>query len=412
MSVSPFYFVALAALLLLSAFFSGSEAALFSLRRAQVRALSERPGGGALGRLLEEPRRILVSILLGNLLVNIFTTSTATALLVGLLGERGGGYAFLLMALLIIVFGEIFPKTIALRWAERIAVLAAYPLRVFHAAVLPARLLLSAFSEAVIARVRRGLGAPARSYTSEELVTALSIARREGAVGELEYQMLANALSFRDKVVKEIMTPNVQVVSASVQTGRVELVRAFAGSGFSRIPVYDRSPDDIIGVLHIKDLIADDAASSETDLRARLRAPYFVPETTAINAVYHELQTRQLHIAIVLDEYSSFAGIVTVEDILEELVGEIRDARDSKAPSYMSLDERRMVVSGTMEIDEFNEVFGADIEDDDHETIAGYVMGATGRIPREGETIVIEGLRFHIVSAQLHRIRKMRVERA
>jgi putative hemolysin len=213
-------------------------------------------------------------------------------------------------------------------------------------------------------------------------------------------------------VVKEIMTPNVHVVSAPLASRRADLVRVFARSGFSRIPIYDDSPDSIIGVLHIKDIIAADAASSEADLRARARAPFFVPESTAINAVYHELQTRKLHMAIVLDEYSSFAGIVTVEDILEELVGEIRDARDSQAPTYVSLDARRIVVSGAMAIDEFNEVFGADVEDEDHETIAGYVMGVIGRIPREGETIVIGALRFHILSAQPSRIRKMRVERA
>jgi len=385
---------------------------LFSLGRMRVRALAERPGAGReLARLLEQPRRVLVSILLGNLLVNIFMTSTATALLIGILGDAGGGYAFLLMSSLIIVFGEILPKTIALGWAERSALLAAYPLRIFHGLVLPVRALLSAVSEMVIASARRRLGAPARSHTPEELVTALRIAHRERTIGPLEFRMLANALSFRHKVVKEIMTPNVSVVSAPLGARRAELVQIFARSGFSRIPIYDDSPDDIVGVLHIKDIIAPDAAGSEADLRARLRAPFFVPESTAINAVYHELQTRNLHIAIVLDEYSSFAGIVTVEDILEELVGEIRDARAPKAPKYVTLDARRIVINGAMEIDEFNEVFGADIEDDENETVAGYVMGVTGRIPREGETIVIGALRFHIVSAQPNRIRKMRVER-
>jgi putative hemolysin len=149
----------------------------------------------------------------------------------------------------------------------------------------------------------------------------------------------------------------------------------------------------------------------EDDLRERLHDPFFVQETTPISQVYNEMQQNKAHAAVVLDEFGSFAGVVTTEDVLEELVGEIRDARDPRTESFMRIDDSRIVVNGTMEIDEFNEVFGANIVDEDHETLAGYVLGRTGSIPREGETVEIDDLRFFIVSAQPHRVRKLRVER-
>jgi putative hemolysin len=406
------HLLALIVLLCLSAFFSGSEAALFSLTRSQVRSLANTsPAGREIKRLLEHPRKLLVSILLGNLVVNIFATSAATAIFISSFGDRGAGYAFLLMSGLIILFGEIFPKAVALHGSQRIAAAVIFPLRAFHAAVLPVRVPLSMFSDSVIAFLGRRIGQSKRSFTWEELITALRIAESEGEVGRYEYEVLSNVLEFREKIVKEIMTPSIHVVSASVRSHRSDLMRLFAESRYSRVPIHDRSPDDIVGVLHIKDLVDPAAAVSERDLRGRMRHPFFVQETTPIAQLYSEMQLRQEHAAIVLDEFGSFAGIVTTEDILEELVGEIRDARDPRTAHYMRLDDNRIVVLGSMEIDDFNRVFGAGIEDDEVETVAGYVMGRTGRVPREGETIELGSLRFHVISAQPNRIRKMRVER-
>ncbi|MCH7549120.1 MAG: HlyC/CorC family transporter [Candidatus Krumholzibacteriota bacterium] len=404
--------IALVALLSFSAFFSGSEAALFSLTRSQLRSMREGTvAGRRVARLLAEPRPLLVSILLGNLIVNIIATSMATAVMFRIFGPKGLGYAFLGMSALIMLVGEILPKTIALHWSVRFATLAIFPLNVFHTLVLPLRVPLSRISDAVIDRARSRIGQAKRSFTWEELLTALRISRREGSLGEFEYEILANVIEFRHKIVKEIMTPSIDVLSASVRTGRADLIRRFADSGHSRMPVFDSSTDDIIGVLHIKDLIDSYAAGSEEDLRSRLREPYFVQETTPIDVVYGELQQKKRPIAMVIDEYTSFAGVVTIEDILEELVGEIRDARDPKTQPYMKVGDRQIVVSGSMEIDEFNEVFDAALMDSEHETMAGFVIGLTGRIPREGESFEAHGYRFQIVSAQPNRIRKLRVER-
>lgn len=407
-----FYLLALGALLVLSAFFSGSEAALYSLTRPQIRALSDRTSaGGLIARLLEKPRSLLVSILLGNLIVNIFATSTATAIMLDMFGEKGLGYAFLSMSALIMLFGEIFPKTIAMHWSERFAVLIIVPLRVFHLLVAPMRFPMAVVADKFVNAANRRLGQPKIFFTTEELVTAVKLGTAGNAAAVFEYEVLTNILEFRDKIVKEIMTPSIHVVSRPVWSDRSELIEYFLESGLSRLPIHGDSPDDIVGILHIKDLIDPAAARNEKELRALLREPVYFPETAPINELYEELQKRKAHIAVVIDEYASFVGVVTIEDILEELVGDIKDARDPKIAPFMLLDSRRIVVPGAMEIDDFNRVFNVRIFDDEHETVAGYVTGRTGRIPREGEIINAGGLRFYIISAQPNRIRKMRVEK-
>jgi CBS domain containing-hemolysin-like protein len=406
------FLVPLLFLLAISAFFSGSEAALYSLTRPQVRTLEERsPAGRLVGKMLKTPRKLLVTILIGNLVVNIFATSTATAILLEAFGQRGVGYAFLIMSALIMAFGEIIPKVVSLRWSTRMSVLSIIPLRVFHVIVTPLRLPLSWISDGIISWLRRRLGRPKPHLAWDELITAVQIGRTSGAVELFEYEVLSNVLAFREKIVKEIMTPSIDVVSQPVTASRAELLQAFLVNGYSRIPIHGESHDDITGILHIKDVIEPDAAADEQALRALLREPFFIPETAPIDDLYKELQSRQSHVAVVIDEYASFVGIATIEDILEELVGEIRDARDPKVEPFMRIDEKRVVVPGTMEIDDFNAEFGTNIIDEEHETIAGYVTGFTGRIPREGEVFEEGGLRFQIISAQPNRIRKLRVER-
>jgi putative hemolysin len=180
---------------------------------------------------------------------------------------------------------------------------------------------------------------------------------------------------------------------------------------FSRVPVYGETADDIRGIVHIKELAAAADTVPSFDINRILRPPYYVPESTRISKLFKDLGQQRSQLALVIDEYGSYVGVVTMEDILEELVGEIHDSKEVRKEDYTLVDGDRIIVQGTMEIDEFNQVFKTDIEDEENETIAGYVIGVTGSIPREGETIDIGDLRFHIISAQPNRIRKMRVEK-
>jgi putative hemolysin len=408
----PVYFAGLVVLLLLSAFFSGSEAALFSLSRTQTRALKQNsPGGRLAARLLEHPRALLVTILICNLTVNVFASSFATSLSLRTFGQAGLWIAFAGMSIVVMLATEVVPKVVGMHWAQRVAPVLAYPLAVVHTVLLPVRIPLAALSDAVSGPIRRRLGAARPSYTWEELLTAVRHARREGTLGAFEYEMISHMLEFREKVVKEIMTPSIHVTSAPVTATREELLALFRTSRRSRIAIHGESPDDVIGILHVKDLVDDDVARTQEDLRTRMREPFFIQESAAIVDLHHELQRRKIHIAVVIDEHASFAGIVTTEDILEQLIGEIRDARDARTAPFHRIDERRIVVNGTMEIDQFNEVFDTTLRDAHHETMAGFLLGLMGRIPREGESVEAEGLRFHVISAQPNRIRKLRVEK-
>lgn len=408
----PLYFAGLVVLLLLSAFFSGSEAALFSLSRAQIRALKLRsPGGRLAGRLLERPRALLVTVLICNLTVNVFASSFATSLSLRAFGEAGLWVAFAAMSVVVMLATEVVPKVIGLHWSQRVAPVLAYPLALFHALLLPVRVPLAALSDAVTGPIRNRLGAARPSYTWDELLTAVRLARREGSLGAFEYEMLSHVLEFRQKVVKEIMTPSIHVTSAPVTATRGELLDVFRTSRRSRIPIHGESPDDVIGILHVKDLVDESAARTEEDLRSRMHETLFIQENASIVDLYGELQRRKIHIAVVIDEHASFAGVATTEDILEQLIGEIHDGRDARTQPFQRIDERRIIVNGTMEIDHFNEVFETSLRDERHETLAGYVIGIMGRIPRDGESIESDGLRFQVISAQPNRVRKLRVEK-
>jgi putative hemolysin len=406
------YIILLAVLLLFSAFFSGSEAALFSLRRTQLNVLeSSSSAGKMIHRLRSIPRKLLVSILIGNLFVNIFATSAVTSISIRMFGERGVGLSFALMSILILVVGEIIPKAIALNRPRKFSLLVVYPMSFFHLLFLPIRAPLFFVTETVIKFLKRQLGAARMYFTHEELLTAVRISRYEGDLGKFEHEVLANILAFRSKIVREIMTPSVSVFSLPAAMRIEELFDAVVRRDFSRVPIHGESSDEIIGILHIKDLLRGTTNGVGAQVTGLLRPVYYVPETAPVAELFQELAARKTHLAVVIDEYGSFVGIITMEDILEEIVGEIRDAGEPRTEAYKLVSDKKIIVLGTMEIDKFNQVFKTGIEDEEHETVAGYLLGATGKIPHEGETIVIGNLKFHIISARPNAIKKLRVEK-
>ncbi len=408
----PLHLIALAVLILLSAFYSSSEAALFSLSRSNVGQLESRsPAGRQVARLLARPRRVLITILIGNLTVNVLATSVATSLAIGFFGEKGLGIAFAGMSLVILIFGEILPKVVGVNRPQTFALANAYLLRFFHVLFAPIRWPMARLSDAVIDILKQRLGSAVRHFSKDELITALDIGRDAGHFGDFEHELLSNIMEFRETTVKEIMTPSINVISVPLSLGVEDILDQMVKSGYSRVPVCGETTDDIRGIVHIKDLARISAVDEDAEIGDVLMPPYYIPESAKISFLFNELARQRAHIAFVIDEYGSFVGIVTMEDVLEEIVGEIHDSKQPVTPVYTIAAGGRIVVLGTMEIEEFNNVFGTDLVDEEHETMAGYVMGATGRIPRAGETLEIGRLRFHIISAQPNRIRKMRIER-
>jgi putative hemolysin len=407
-----FHLIALAVLLLFSGFFSGSEAALFSLDRSQRKSLENRSRSGReIVRQLRSPRKLLTTILIGNLIVNVFATSATTELAVDIFGDRGVGIAFAFMSVLIMLIGEIFPKVVAIDRPRRFSLFSIYPLKFFHYLFLPARVPITRLTDAAVGFLRRRLGSATRFFSKEELMTAIDIGRDEQHLGDFEYELLSNIVEFRDTIVREIMTPSIDVFSLPISMDPEEMEDRIAEREFSRVPVYGETADDIKGVIHIKDLVASAPYGPDFKMENIVRSPYYVPESTKIERLFADLGSSKQHMALVMDEYGSFVGIVTMEDILEEIVGEIRDSNEPQRDEFTLLDDGRIVVVAGMEIEDFNDVFGTQVVDERHETIGGFVMGAAGKIPHEGETLDIGDLRFHIISAQPNRIRKMRVEK-
>jgi putative hemolysin len=412
LDASSFFLITLAVLILLSAFFSGSEAALFSLSRSTVNRLGNAsPAGKRVSHLLRRPRRLLITILIGNLVVNVLATSVATSAAIASFGDRGVGLAFVAMSIVILAFGEILPKVVAITRAAAFSVLVVYPLSVFHILFAPFRWPMARLSDAVIDSLKRRLGTAVRHLSKDELLTALEVGRDTGHLGDFEFELLSNVMDFRETTVKEIMTPSINVFSVPIDLGLEDCLEEVMKSGHSRVLLYGETADDIKGVVHIKDLARISVEDENADAKAVMMPPYYVPESAKISFLFNELAKERSHIAVVIDEYGSFVGIVTMEDILEEIVGEIRDAKEPVTTEYTVMPDGRIVVLGAMEIEDFNDVFGTSLVDEEHETVAGYVMGATGRIPKPGETFDIGKLRFHIISAQPNRIRKMRVEK-
>lgn len=402
--------IGLAILLCFSAFFSGSETALFSLSRLKVRQMTTSSSSAKrlVAKMLSNPHRLLATILLGNMLVNVASSS---------LGENissrifSGGTALfvavLAMTILILLFGEIMPKIIAVERPERIAASVVIPLNLFSTVIAPARRSLRWITDLFVGAVTQK-PAPSQGVTEEELRTALDIGYSEGAVHLLERDLIEKVISFGDKRVEQVMTPRMRMVSIEANVPVEKALRFLKRKGYSRVPVYERSEDNIIGVLHIKDFLRQ---PSEGSLRDYLRPVYVIPETKKIGQLFREFKSKRQHFAVVVDEYGVVSGVVTLDDLLEEIVGKIADKKQRAWTAYRRVSPDRIEVDATMELEDFNQQMKTSIMDDQAQSIGGYVVNQLGRIPKASEKIRLGNLEFEILEAEPRRIVRMRVTR-
>ncbi len=403
--------ISIAILLVFSAFFSGSETAFFSLTRSAIHALKEKGARGQfVADLLERPRALLVTILFGNLLVNIASTSIVTAIAVRLLGGRGIGVAVLIMTFLILIFGEILPKSVALRYSSSFAIASAPVFRVLMIVFYPFREILGKIADYMVNRSREFFGDMETRHDAVELATAVETAYKDGIFDEFEKEILTNLLLFTETTVREILVPRGDVFMLDVETPFKEAVKLVKENGFSRVPVFENTRDNIIGILLAKDMLKY-SRMERVSLRNIIRPPIFVPDTKNIKDLFGELINARQHLVIVIDEHGAFEGIITIEDILEEIFGEIRDRREPNVEEYMIVDEDHIVVEGDMRIEDFNKVFETDFESEEAETIAGFLIERVGEIPKEGFSFEIDGYRFLVISATKTKVEKLKIER-
>jgi magnesium and cobalt exporter, CNNM family len=419
--VSVFLRIVIVLLLVLgSALFVAAEYALITARRARLeeRALGGSRGARAALRLMDEPVRFISSTQLG---ITVF------AILVGAIGEPlisdlmepplsttvSFLLAFALLTYFSVVLGELVPKAVALQKAEAIAVTIAVPLDFLGRVANPVVWLLQVSANAVL-RLLRVNPAPAGmlAYTREDIRHSVAAAEDVGELQEAEEEMLYKVFDFASKEVSEVMVPRPDVVAISVEMPPEEALRAVVDSPFTRYPVYRGSLDEMLGVLHVRDLFSaiHDLGIAAVELEALVRPAFVVPETKDLAALLADFRREKQHMAIVIDEYGDMDGIVTLEDVLEEIVGDIEDEFDLPDTSIERIDDTHIRIDGTYTIDDFNEEFDTELEQEDFNTMAGLVFGELGRAPEVGDEVRADRLVLRVVEIDGSRIMKLEVE--
>jgi len=390
-----FFFV----LLLISAFFSGSETAFFSINKLLSQKLSDEKTASSrrVQSLLKYPRRLLVTILIGNTLVNVTAASIAAILVmniceqVGLDRSVGIIINVGIVTFLILIFSEITPKVMAIKRPDAFAKIVSWPLLFIYYILLPLSFMLDRFT--VLLTIIFSIKEPTseRLLEPEEIQTLLEIGEDQGALEQEEKEMLHSIFEFGDTSVREIMIPRTDVVCAPHDISVSELIQLIKNKGHTRIPIYRETIDQIQGIVNAKDLlplISDTGTESEKSILELARHPIYVPESKKIDELLRLFQTERQHMAIVVDEYGGTSGIVTLEDIIEEIVGEIRDEYDKEPSLYRKIDENTFIVNAKIDIETLNGLIDVRIpESDEYESLGGFILEKKGSLPDEGETI-------------------------
>lgn len=397
--------------LILSAFFSSSETALFSLKPLRVRKFRTSPEGShkAIARLLEKPRHLIVTILIGNELVNVAVSVLVAAVALSTLGSTGKFYAMVVSTVLLLVCGEVIPKTYAVHHAETHARLISRPLLGFQWLVTPIRSLLGVLLSWLSAKT----GDSQRfRLTEEEFKTLVEVGHSEGVLEADEKELIHSVVAFGDTRVREIMTPRPEMVCLEESASPGDVLDLIREKGFSRVPVYRENKDHIVGLLYVKDLLRvcrdKGMAWNPKDL---LRPVYFVPQTKLVNELLKEFQAKKIHMAIVVDEHGGVAGLVTMEDVLEELFGEIEDEQDTRAFLVREVGEGEWLVAGRVSLKDIESLLGVALAEEGFETVGGYVFHCFGRLPKVGESIRRDDVLFTVEKMDGPRILELRIQR-
>ncbi|MGE5577541.1 MAG: hemolysin family protein [Syntrophothermus sp.] len=416
-SLQAWEIIVMGLLLLLSAFFSGSETALLSVNKLRLRHLAEDGHKGAqrVQSLINKPNRFLASVLVGNNIVNTGAAALATTMITKMVG--GGARAALLatavVTVLLLVFGEITPKTFASQNSERVAFRVARPISVVMAILMPVVQLLTAITNLVIKLLGSRVEKQGPFVTQEEIRTLVSVGEEEGVLEEAEREMIDSIFEFGDTEASQVMVPRIDIDSIEANAPLTEALAIINEVGHSRIPVYEETIDNIIGILYAKDLLklVDCGELSDKTARNIMRPAHYIPETKRVDDLLREMQRKKVHIAIVLDEYGGTAGLVTIEDILEEIVGDIRDEYDLEEPTIQILSDGAVLADARVGIDEINEVLETSLPEEEFETISGLIFNLFGRVPKKGETIEFEDLTITVADIVGRRITRVKLEK-
>jgi Mg2+/Co2+ transporter CorB len=404
-------------LLLLSAFFAGSETALTASSRASMARLEKHGNRRAaiVNRLLEQRERLLGALLFGNNAVNIAASALATGVLLAWFGHAGVFYATVVMTIVVVVFSEILPKTAAFNAPDRIALAVARPIYWFVKLFGPVLMAVEALVRWLLKHVGMTVGEDQQVLSArEELRGAVDLLHREGDVETIDRDMFGGVLDLRELVVSDVMIHRTSMVTLNADDPAEDVVNAVIASPVTRLPLWRGNPENIVGILHVKDLLralhAVDGDSSKVDIAALMAPAWFVPDTRPVSEQLKAFRRRKTQIALVVDEYGEVQGLVTLEDILEEIVGDITDEHDVAAPGVRRQPDGSVNVDGAVPIRDLNRVMEWNLPDAEATTIAGLVIHEARSIPEVGQSFTFHGFRFRVLRRSRNRITALRIQ--
>lgn len=407
-------------LLILSGFFSGAETAFFSLTPAQLKHFKNAPGGNEkqISKLMAFPRQLLITIVIGNTMVNITIASLAVVLTIKISKFFGLNQQLIILldvlvvTFVILILSEILPKIVAIRNSGKFSKKTVYPLTFVFYLLYPISYGLARFTQFL--QTHSGLSEKRILLTEDELRTLAEVGEEHGTLLKDEKEMIHSIFEFGQTIVKEVMVPRTDMVVVDTTTTLSKLMQLVKTKLHSRIPVYKEEIDNIIGILYVKDLLpyVNKGNKGQINLEKMVRPPYFVPEQKKIDELLREFQEEHIHMALVVDEYGGISGLVTLEDIIEEIVGEIQDEYDKESPLFKKIDEQTYIIDGKMSIEEINSEFDLALPAvEGVETISGFILNLLGSLPKEKEEVNYQNLKFTVENINRNRILKVRLEK-
>lgn len=408
--------ILLIVLIFVSGFFSASETSLMSLSKIRLRHMVESKikNASTIEKMLNTPNKMLGAILLGNNTVNTAASAVATVLAISIFGKGGVGLATVIMTIMILIFGEITPKSLAMQYPEKFALAVAPIINVLSVLFSPVVFVLTKITNIIIKMLGGTPDDKKPFITHEELKTIVDVSSKEGILEKEEKDMIYNIFEFGDLRVGDLMIQRMDVLALSKDSSYDEVLKAFNIKKFSRLPVYDDTIDNIVGILYAKDLffsnISEKDFSANFKVEDYMRDPLMTFEFIKISDFFKQMKGDRNHIAIVLDEYGGVAGLVTMEDIIESIFGEINDEFDDGAESDIEvIKEDEYVVNGNIKLDELNDLIGTNFESEEFESFGGFIIGVLGRLPKNGEIVNYYDYKFIVELVSKNRIIKVRI---
>jgi len=365
-------------------------------------------GANRVKELTDNPSSLLASILVGNNVVNIASSSLATVLAISLIGSRGVAISTIIMTIVVLIFGEITPKTLASQNSEQISLRVANPIFIISKMLKPVVIITTTISKFFIKLLGGKSDSNKPFITEDELKTMVDVSEEEGILKSEEKDMIHNVFQFGDLYAKDVMVQRVDIIALNIEENLDKIISVIKEEGFSRIPIYSNTIDNIVGILNVKDIIFMEDTKGFS-LKNYMREITYTYEFRKVTELFKDMNKNRQHMVVVLDEYGGTVGIVTIEDLIEEIVGDISDEYDDEEPEIYVVKEDEYIVDGSVRIEDINELIGTKIESEEFDSIGGFIIGVLGRFPNISEEIIYSNYRFIIEDIDRNRIKKIRI---